>query len=97
MQTFCSPSDPLFFMHHHNFDVFAIASVWLNQILIQVNKPNYMSPLLVTEQAGRIGWSESGGLFFKEVELPKAGGLGAASGVQGLRPGGGGGAGGEAP
>ena len=30
-----------------------------------------------------VGWSESGGgFFFKEVELPKAGGLGAASGVQ---------------
>ena len=39
-----------------NFDVFATACVWLSQILIQVNKPNYMSPLLVTEQAGGI-WS----------------------------------------
>ena len=30
-----------------------------------------------------VGWSESGGgFFFKEVQLPKAGGLGAASGVQ---------------
>ena len=30
-----------------------------------------------------VGWSESGGgFFFKEVELPKADGLGAASGVQ---------------
>ena len=36
-----------------------------------------------------------GGFFFKEVELPKAGGLGAANGDQGLRPGGG--PGGEAP
>ena len=30
-----------------------------------------------------VGWSESGGgFFFKEVELTKAGGLGATSGVQ---------------
>ena len=37
-----------------------------------------------------VGWSESGGFFFKEVELPKAGGLVAASGVevggQGAKP-----------
>ena len=29
-----------------------------------------------------VGWSENGGFFFKEVELPKAGGLGPAIGVQ---------------
>ena len=40
-------------------------------------------PYPLTQDYRPVGWSDSGGgFFFKEVELPKARGLGAASGVQ---------------
>ena len=47
----------------HNFDVFAIACVWLNQILIQVNK---------TKLHVSVTGNRAGGRDMKFIRRPRA-------------------------